>query len=40
MEVYTYITRNPRPTGVPGLVEALELGVDAATGLALLEPFV
>jgi hyaluronoglucosaminidase len=40
MEVYTYITRNPRPTGVPELVEALELGVDAATGLALLEPFV
>jgi len=29
-----------RPADVPALVEALELGVDAATGLALLEPFV
>jgi len=29
-----------RPTDVPALVQALLLGVDAATGLALLEPFV
>ena len=28
-----------RPADVAGLVDALELGVDAATGLALLEPF-
>jgi hyaluronoglucosaminidase len=28
------------PADVPGLVDALGLGVDAATGLALLEPFV
>jgi hypothetical protein len=29
-----------RPADVPGLVDALALGVDAATGAALLEPFV
>jgi hyaluronoglucosaminidase len=29
-----------RPTDVPALVQALLLGVDAATGAALLEPFV
>jgi hyaluronoglucosaminidase len=29
-----------RPRDVPALVQALLLGVDAATGVALLEPFV
>jgi hypothetical protein len=29
-----------RPSDVESLVQALLLGVDAATGLALLEPFV
>jgi hyaluronoglucosaminidase len=29
-----------KPTDVPGLVDALALGVDAATGAALLDPFV
>jgi hypothetical protein len=28
-----------RPRGLPALIEALAPGVDAATGLALLEPF-
>ena len=32
-------TQSPPPADAAGLVEALALGVDAATGVALLEPF-
>jgi hypothetical protein len=35
-----YPARVPTPRDLPALVEALALGVDAGTGVALLEPFV
>jgi hyaluronoglucosaminidase len=44
VEALRALAREPasveRPADVPALVAALELGVDAATGVALLEPFV